>query len=65
MPHLGLGGVDRGLSGQELLLRLVEFGGGRPAVLQEFLLPSEGEARLGQHRLERGEVGFRERSALS
>ena len=44
---------------QELLLGLVEFGAGRPAVLQEFLLPPEGEARLGQHRLDRGEIGFR------
>ena len=35
------------------LLGLVEAGAGRPAVLQELLLPPEGEARLGQHRLRR------------
>ena len=57
--QLRLGGVDLGLGGEELLLGLVEFGAGRPAVLQELLLPPEGEARLGQHRLSRGEVGLR------
>ena len=57
--HLRLSGVDLGLGGQELLLGLVEIGAGRPAVLQELLLPPEGEARLGQHRLDRREVGLR------
>ena len=56
--HLSLGGVDLGLGGQKLLLGLVEIGAGSPAVLQEFLLPPEGQARLGQHRLKRGEIGF-------
>ena len=32
---------------------------GRPAVLQELLLPPEGEARLGQLRLGRREIGLR------
>ena len=57
--QLGLGGVDLGLDGLELLLGFVELGPGGPPVFQELLLPPEGEARLGQQRLERGEVGLR------
>ena len=57
-PDLRLRGVDLGLNGQELLLGVVEIGPRRPAVLEERLLPLEGEPRLGQHRLERGEVGL-------
>ena len=52
-PRLRVSGVDLSLGGQKLLLGVVEIGAGGPAVLQEFLLPREGEARLGQHRLSR------------
>ena len=58
-PRLRLSGVDLSLGGQELLLGLVEIGAGGPAILQELLLPREDEARLGQRRLGRGEIGFR------
>ena len=58
-PDLRLGGVDLGLGAQELLLRLVKIGARRPAILQELLLPPEGEARLRERRLERREIGFR------
>ena len=58
-PQLRLRGVDLGLGAQELLLGVVEIGARGPAVLEQFLLPREGEARLGQRRLERGEIGFR------
>ena len=58
-PQLRLRGVDLSLGAQELLLGLVEIGAGGPAVLEQFLLPREGEARLGQRRLERREIGFR------
>ena len=57
-PQLRLRRVDLGLGAQELLLGLVEIGAGGPAFLEQFLLPREGEAGLGQRRLERGEIGF-------
>jgi hypothetical protein len=57
--QLRLRRVDLSLGAQELLLGVVEIGAWGPAVLEEFLLPREGEARLGQRRLERGEIGFR------
>ena len=57
--HLCLSGVDLGLNGLQLLLGFVELGPGRPAVLQELLLPPEGDARLSQLRLKRREVGLR------
>src|SRR4029077_19258028 len=52
---------DLSLGGQKLLLGVIEIRAGGPAVLQEFLLPREGEARLGQHCLSRREIGFRGR----
>ena len=58
-PDLRLSGVDLRLDGQELLLGLVEIGARGPAILQELLLPREGKARLGQHRLDRGKVSLR------
>ena len=57
--HLGLSGVDLGLGRNEGLLGFIEFGAGRPAMLDEVLLSREGQTRLGQRRLGRREVGLR------
>ena len=56
--HLGMRGVDLGLGCQQGLLGIIEFGTGSPAPLQKLLLSPKGEARLGQHRLSRHEVGL-------
>ncbi len=57
--HLGVSGIDQGLSAQQRLLGLVEFRARRPAARQELLLPAEGQAGLRQHGLGRGEIGLR------
>ena len=55
----GLGGVDLGLGGLEGLLCLIEPGLRRPPVGEEFLLPSESIAGLGQLALGGRQVGLR------
>ena len=56
--QLRLGLLDLGLGRAQGLLGLVELGPRRPAVLQELLLPAEGEPGLGQRGLRRGEAGL-------
>ena len=56
--QLRLSVIDLRLGCPEVLLRFVESGARRPAILQQLLLPPEGEARLDQHRLRRGKGGF-------
>ena len=57
--QMRLSGVDLSLSCHQCLLGLVESGMGCPAIHQQLLLPPEGEARLGQHRISRREIGLR------
>ena len=57
--HLCPSSVDLGLGRSQALFGFVESGAGRPATLQELLLPVKGEVRLLQRSLSRREFRLR------